>query len=350
MIGWYAHHHGQGHRARMLAVAPHLHHEVVGLSSLPEPDGWGGRWIELAHDDVPTVTDVGAAGVEAGGVLHWAPRHHRGLASRMAALAAWAAQEQPALVVVDVSVEVALLLRLCGVPVVVTAMPGDRTDRPHRSAHDLADGLLAPWPAGAHSQAWPTSWTDKVWAVGAISRFDGLPRPARVGAAHDAPRVLVLWGGGGRDVDDSEVCAARAATPGWLWTERSPQQPSPDLWFELCTADVVVTHAGQNAVADVAAARAPAVVIAQHRPHGEQEATVEALNRLEVAEGLGTWPPAQDWPALLDRARRRGGDGWRRWSTGRGALDAAARLEALATSLGGHSALRADRHAVAGHR
>ncbi|WP_377644851.1 hypothetical protein [Oryzobacter terrae] len=337
MIGYYVHHHGRGHLTRMLAVAAHLREELVGLSSLPAPDGWAGRWVELGPDDDPAVADEDDADVRAGGVLHWAPRHHPGLGDRMAALASWVARERPALVVVDVSVEVALLLRLCGVPVVVTAMPGDRTDRPHRAAHDLADALLAPWPAEAHSRSWPESWTRKVWPVGGISRFDGLPRPTRVGTAHDASRVLLLWGAGGRDVDDAAVRAAQEATPGWRWTERSPDAPSPDLWLELCTADVVVTHAGQNAVADVAAARAPAVVLAQHRPHGEQQATVEALSRLDVADGRSTWPSAREWPDLLDRAQRRGGGGWERWSTGRGALAAATHLDALAGAQGGRA-------------
>ena len=79
----------------------------------------------------------------------------------MATLASWIARERPAAVVVDVSVEVALLARLCGTPVVVVALPGERTDRTHRAAYDLADALLAPWPAEAHARDWPASWTDE---------------------------------------------------------------------------------------------------------------------------------------------------------------------------------------------
>ena len=84
-------------------------------------------------------------------VLHWVPRHDPGLADRMAAVAGWIRRARPALVVVDVSVEIAVLGRLCGVPVVVLAMPGVRTDRTHSLAYDLADALLAPWPETAHT-------------------------------------------------------------------------------------------------------------------------------------------------------------------------------------------------------
>jgi hypothetical protein len=257
----------------------------------------------------------------------------------MAQLAGWVAEHRPRLLVVDVSVEVALLARLCGVPTVVVALPGTRLDRPHRLAYDSAEALLAPWPDGAHTRDWPASWRRKVWCVGGISRFDGRPAaPVRLGSRRTRRQVLLLWGSGGRSADSGAVAAARAATPGWDWVERDPaSSPSPDLWAELCAADVVVTHAGQNAVAEVAAARRPAVVVAQARPFGEQEATAAAVSRLGAAVGLESWPPAAEWPAVLERAAALGGAGWSRWSTGDGARRAAAHLEALAASAGAPS-------------
>jgi hypothetical protein len=327
VIGYYVHHQGRGHLTRLQAMAAHLRTPVVGLSSLPKPAGWHGEWVHLPRDDDPS--PAASDDVSAHKVLHWAPLHHPGLSARMATIASWIAGARPAAVVVDVSVEVALLSRLCGIPVVVVALPGERTDRTHEAAYDLADALLAPWPVEAHARDWPASWTRKTWGVGALSRFDGRPRPPSRPWGGDR-RVLLLWGAGGRDTDASAVDAARKATPGWTWSERSPDRPSPDLWSELCTADVVVTHAGQNAVADVAAARAPAVVVAQCRPFGEQAATAGALSRLGVADGHTTWPSADCWGDVLEAAHRRGGEGWSRWSSGHGARDAAAHLDALA--------------------
>jgi hypothetical protein len=143
--------------------------------------------------------------------------------------------------------------------------------------------------------------------------------------------VLLVWGAGGTDVTRADVAAARAATPGWQWVVRSPSSPSPDLWSELHAADVVVTHAGQGAVADVAAARRPAVIVPQYRPFDEQGATAAAVSRLGAAVGLRRWPhhPA-DWPGLLDRALATGGGGWSVWSSGQGATEAARRIDAMA--------------------
>lgn len=329
MIGYYAHHHGSGHVTRLQTIAAHLNEPVTGLSSRAAPLGWSGPWVRLERDDLDRFPAVVGSDPTARGVLHWAPLHHRGLSARMAAIAEWVDRERPSLVVADVSVEVALLARLCGVPVVVLAMPGDRRDRPHQTAYDLADALLVPWPRAALGSPWPDRWLAKAWWVGAFSRFDGMPCPPRSERRGDRT-VLLLWGAGGKDAGPEDIAAARASTPGWTWVERGPDSPSPDLWRELGEADVVVTHAGQNAVAEVAAAGRPAVVVAQTRPFGEQQATARAVDELAAAVGLSSWPPAGAWPDLLERAVARGGEGWRRWSTGHGAVDAASHLDLLA--------------------
>jgi len=44
---------------------------------------------------------------------------------------------------VDVSVEVSVLARLMGVPVVTMVLPGSRSDQPHRLGYALAAMLIA---------------------------------------------------------------------------------------------------------------------------------------------------------------------------------------------------------------
>ena len=110
--------------------------------------------------------------------------------------------------------------------------------------------------------------------------------PASTGA-HPSPgcpaaasaSVLVLHGSGGSEITARHVREAAAATPGWAWSVLggAAGQWVDDPWPALCRADVVVTHGGMNAIADVAAARKPAVVVPQARPHGEQLATARAL-------------------------------------------------------------------------
>ena len=326
MIGYYVHHQGAGHLRRMESITARSHQDVTVLSSLPRPASYAGDWVRLAPDD----QDPRPRDVTAGGTLHWAPRHDPGLARRSAQVLAWLADARPSLVVVDVSVEVALLVRLAGVPVVVAAMRGDRSDRPHVTAYDLADALLAPWSEDVPAP-WPQRWLDKTTHVGALSRFDGWHRPAhRVSTGR--PTALLLWGEGGGGPTDQEIARMRAATPEWDWQLAHPgSRLGPEqLWAALCGADVVVTHGGQNAVAEVAAARAPAVVVAGPRPFDEQHHTVAALRDAGLAVGLDGWPDAEDWPRLLGEAVRTGGHGWRRWSYGDGAARAARFLDVLA--------------------
>ncbi|SDO77283.1 Glycosyltransferase family 28 C-terminal domain-containing protein [Pedococcus dokdonensis] len=332
MIGYYAHHHGAGHLTRLQAIAGAMNEDVWGLSSTPAPAAWTGGWTQLARDDDPDPAALSADGdPTAHGVLHWAPRGHLGLARRSAQLANWVVEEHPRALVVDVSVEVAVLARLCGVPTVVVALPGARLDRTHQLAYDSAEALLAPWPRGTHDRDWPSAWTAKTWFVGGISRFDHLsPSPPVVPPSTHGRTVLVLWGAGGRTTTAADVDAARAATPTWTWVERVPGVPGDgSIWEALASADVVVTHGGQNAVAEVAAARRPAVVVAQPRPFDEQVATARAVESRQIAVGLSAWPSADEWPDLLERAISRGGAGWAQWSTGHGAAVAAAHLRTV---------------------
>ncbi len=335
MIAYYVHHHGSGHAHRAAAIAARLRSPVVGLGSGPAPAGWPGRWVRLPGDAGGAADDA-----TAGGTLHWAPRRHPGLHERTRMISA--ALAGAALLVVDVSVEVALLGRLHGVPVVVMAQPGDRTDRPHRLAYDLAERLLAPWPERP-APDWPAAWTAKTVHLGAVSRFDGRqedgPQQARRVVAR---RVLALWGSGGLDVGPAEMRAAAAATPQWSWEVIGPPADGTgpanltwrgwvdDVWPELGAAGVVVTHAGQNALAEVAAARRPAVVVPQRRPHAEQVATGDALRRAGLGVVTGAWPAPQAWPGVLEQAQARGGAAWKGWSRGDGAARAAALLDELA--------------------
>jgi hypothetical protein len=331
VIGYYVHHQGSGHLRRMSALTAKMQTPVTVLSSLP-PDG-SHDWVRLAPDDEGEPVDP-----DAGGVLHWAPRHDPGMRTRMAQVAEWIRRASPSLVVVDVSVEVALQVRLTGTPVVVVAMPGERFDRAHRLGYDIAEALLAPWPRGANDVRWPPRWRDKTWYVGGISRFDGWPRrDAAPGPRDERGRGVLLWGSGGPAPSPAELDALVATRPGWTWRMLGVHETLSGraLWEALCESDLVVTHAGQNAVADVAAARRPAVLVSQDRPFDEQRATARAVASIRAAAVSHGWPADRRWPALLTEALELGGEAWAAWSSGRGAERSAAAIDALATRFTG---------------
>lgn len=328
MIGYYVHHQGSGHLQRAQIIGQHLQAPVTGLSSMAAPLGWQGDWVRLPRDDRPMPSVD--ADLDAHGRLHWAPLQHSGYSCRMGDVAEWIRVARPRLMVVDVSVEVAVLARTLAVPVAVVAMRGDRSDPGHQLAYDLASTLIAPWPERFAEPDWPPQWIAKTVHSGAFSRFD---RPVSRGAYPPgevvAGSVTCLLGTGGSELSPRDANAIRHATPEWTWTfcggDFGPaQRPLPDL---LGASQVVVTHAGQNAVAEVAALRRPAVVVAQDRPHGEQRATVRALHRADLAETCDGWPSPEQWPTLLAHAVDRGGARWGQWNDLAGAARFAAAVD-----------------------
>ncbi|MGZ8178694.1 glycosyltransferase [Williamsia sp. SKLECPSW1] len=306
MIGWYVHHHGMGHAHRADSVARALDEPVTVLSSRERPVGHAAAvWLRLPMDVAPGSE---SADPTAGGVAHWAPLRTPGLTARMAAIAAWIERTDPSVVVVDVSVEVALFVRLMGVPVVVMAMPGDRGDRAHTAAYDVADAIVAPWSRSVYDPPWLATRAAKTRWVGSISRFEGRTRHAR----RPRPTVTVLGGAGGGAVTLDDVARWQSADPrfdfravgarGAAWTD--------DVWPVLTDATAVITHAGQNAVADVAVAGRPAVIVPQDRPFAEQSRTATALARHGVAAVRPAWPEPAAVAAALDEALDIGSSGW----------------------------------------
>jgi hypothetical protein len=311
MIGYYVHHHGRGHLARATSICAHLPDRVTVLSSLDVPSTIPLDTLRLPRDDAAE----SFCDSTANGSLHWAPLHDRGLSERMHAIAEWVALARPDAMVIDVSVEVAMLVRLLGIPVVVMAMPGDRVDAPHDLVYRIADHIVAAWPQELYEPKWLREHSAKTTYAGGITRFDGRPRAT---PPSDGPtNVLVLDGAGGSNFDLSSVRRCAAALPhlelstlgvaGGPWLE--------DPWLALCSADVIVSSAGQSSVADIAAAGRPAIIVAAERPFAEQRATAAALDRGGLAVVAQAWPVDAEWTPLLEKALSLDPDAWTRWHT-----------------------------------
>jgi hypothetical protein len=323
VIGYYVHHVGRGHLHRATAIAHALGEPVTGFSSLPAPPDWPGPWIRLERDD-DELDGPGSGDRTAGDRLHWVPLGHHGLRSRMAEIAAWIRHVAPRVFVVDVSVEVAVLVRLHGIPVVTVAGPGHRDDQAHQLGYDVSDTILGCWPAGAAGMLTGVrpAVLERLVAVGGLSRFPLVERTER---RPGPPRVVLMSGAGGRDLDAHRLELAQKETSDWDWTVLDAElgQWVDDPSALLAEADVAITHAGQNAVAEVAASRVPAVVVPQDRPHREQQVTGAVLAR-------GPWPvvvldefPTHGWAEVLDRAAALDGEAWSLWTDG-GAAERAA--------------------------
>ncbi|KUG58680.1 hypothetical protein [Nesterenkonia jeotgali] len=388
MIGWYIHHQGRGHLHRATAVAHAAAARgtrITGISSLAEPADWpsAAGWVQLARDDTPMddspmpqstgqprggTGDGGPdlAGLDldrpddggpvqgefraptAAGTLHWAPLHHPGLRRRSAQLSAWIDHAAPQLLVADVSVEIALLARLHGIPVVTVALPGDRSDPAHRLGYSVSTAVVGMWPAQATGIL---TGAPAVQALGGLSRFTPAPRDARPAspstghpsaraAAEDPPlEVLVLSGAGGGAVPPAAVAQLRRALPkARLRVLGGESGWEDDPWKLLQRADLVLTAAGQNSIAEVAASRTPALVTALDRPHQEQQHMLAALE-------CGPWPAVRapeagdsaGWDRAVAQVLQLPGADWESWCDGAAALRFAELLDAMLDTPSRHS-------------
>ncbi len=138
-FGYFVHHQGRGHAERCAAIA----------NALPPTRP---MTIFCARDDIfpalPPQVDIvrlpslfEATGDEATTMdwvptpqtLHCAPLGWPGIRRAMAMLAGWFDSADPALMICDVSAEIAQLSRICSVPHVKVLQHGDRGDAGHRA-------------------------------------------------------------------------------------------------------------------------------------------------------------------------------------------------------------------------
>ena len=319
MIGYYIHHQGSGHRHRASSVQRLAEVELTGLSTASRPADWSGPWVDLP-DDAGRGPEKDAT---AYGRLHYVPLGSPGLSRRMAMISAWIDAARPEALVVDVSVEVALLARLHGLPVVVVAQPGHREDAAHRLGYDVASTIVAPWPQRLGG-LWGATSDDlaKTRFVGGISRFTPVVAPAADRLRSAARRVVVVNGTGGRGTSAADVAAARLASPEWEWIhlDRAHGTWVDDPWPLLCSASVVVSHAGQNLIAEIAGARRPALLMPQDRPFDEQRVMASAVGAADLPVLVrDAWPEPAEWPDLLTRLSGLDGSRWSSWNDGHGA-------------------------------
>src|ERR1700733_3923612 len=148
-IGYYVHHQGDGHRQRALALAEPNPQRITLLGT-----GLNGRTRDVSSLELPDDRNVASSafdGVDGAPsrpqALHYAPLNHAGVRARMGLIAGWISDAEPALLVVDVSVEVAMLARLCSVPVAFVRLNGRRDDPAHLEAYRAASLLIAPFDA-----------------------------------------------------------------------------------------------------------------------------------------------------------------------------------------------------------
>ena len=316
-IGFFAHSHGSGHLRRCQAIADALEVPSVIFTgraegaedprvSLLPSDDWGSTGGRLREHAGPCNES-----------LHDAPLGVSGVQVRAAQIASWAAHGRARLLVVDVSVEVTLLARLCGIPTAVVRMHGRRDDMPHVEAYRSASMLLAPFSEEMEQPETPEWIRQKTVYAGCLART----RPAslqRARRADERPVLLCVTGQGGERFEVEQLCAlARVLKPWHVVVAGRTSAPAERALPENLTllgftdalhdwmqrADVVMGSVGDNMVAEVAHHNKPFVCVPADRPFDEQRVKAQCLERMGVAVCIDGLDRVGCWPTLMERAR-----------------------------------------------
>jgi predicted glycosyltransferase len=328
-FGYFVHHQGRGHAERCAAIAHALpatrpltlfcarddifpalppHVAIVRLPSLFEPTG-----AEAGSMDwVPTPE-----------TLHCAPLGWPGIRRAMATLAGWFDTADPALMICDVSAEIAQLARICSVPHVKILQHGDRGDPGHRAAYDGAAGLLAPFHADLAQPEWDAEMRARTCFAGGLGVDIRIPERAvarrRIGIDPHEEMILVMAGSGGGGFAAAPLGVGARARPSARWITIGPVQRDwhatepanlehrgwvDDAADHIAAADLVIASTGNTTCQQILAAGRPWLAVPEWRYFDEQHRKAEALAAADVACVRPHLPSsAESWTVALAETR-----------------------------------------------
>ncbi len=285
--------------------------DVTILSSAARPDDWPReRWVDLPRDDAAErhATTTRRRHV------HWAPLQHKGYRDAHAddlGLGRRAATLRPSSPTSPSRSRCSCASSACrsrpssSRATAATASTSSATTAPRRCSRP---GRARRTIVGG----WQSRWDAKTTWLGSFSRFDGRPPVARARGAPGGARL-----GRRRHRRDRGPDRRGAGSDGGSGRGRcAATSVADELWRSLQAADVVVGHAGQNVVSEVAAARracghhrpAPAARrAALHRGRTQRARHGPGARRLARCPGMA---PACSSRARTDTSR------WERWTDG----------------------------------
>ncbi|WP_298434845.1 glycosyltransferase [uncultured Jannaschia sp.] len=329
-FGYFLHHQGRGHVERCAAIVAALPPDrpVTLFCARPELVGSARAGVEVVA--IPSLFEAtgderAADWIETPETLHCAPVGWPGIRRAMAEITGWFDRADPALIVCDVSAEVAQLARICSVPHVKVLQHGDRGDAGHRAAYDGAAGLIVPCDARLAQPDWTDGMRAKSVFAGGLGVETALPDRAdarrRLGIDPDEEVVLVVSGGGGTGFAVAPLAVGARAMPHarWIavgrlereWHATVPANLHICGWVEtmadhLAAADLVVASTGNTTCQQILAAGLPWIAVPEWRYFDEQIAKALALDAAGVATHLPSMPSSiPAWRRAVAMARAR---------------------------------------------
>ncbi|MDB9526753.1 glycosyltransferase [Oscillatoria sp. CS-180] len=320
---------GSGHTRRAEAILSHLSIPTVIGSEKPELFAASSSTLTLVK--IPSMRAPGDR-LLADDVLHVPYGRDRAYLERVRAIAETCLHYRCRLAVIDVCVETALLMRLCGIPYLYMRMSGRRDDAAHLQCYRAATGLIASYPR-AFEEPWVPDW------MRAKTHYGGgifvAPEAVQRRALSSRPYILVMRGKGMSQLTSSAIAQAAYHIPEYDWIGigfDAPQSGSnwqilpyvaePDAYLQQ--ADIVIANTGNNSVLEVGYWQKPFITLPEWRFFDEQMAKAEQLAQHHLAVVMTDWPNAAiQWRSLIEQAKALSVDGWPTILSDQGARQAA---------------------------
>ena len=335
-LGYYAHHHGSGHCRqidKLAALLPTEARQQLTVFTSVTSDAYMFAAIDEAQVVRLPAEDERADDVLAGRAgqywqpasLHYSPVGNSDIQQRSHKILDTIYQRRIDLMIIDVSVEVAMLCRAASVPYLYVRLPGLRDDEPHLNAFAGALALLAPYPRTLESTKTPEWISQKTLYLDFINTQQRDAQTYQDFIKHlmqlitdkkalslmlndkdkDTPTIVtVIKGYGGHQAIDAKLPELRQLLPHAFIISLGPIDEDKRHYVDIAVdvsdvtpfiehSDYLLMACGLNAIAQAYDYATPLVVLPDDRPHQEQEVMAEAL----IAQGRAfSW---QQFNALM---------------------------------------------------
>jgi hypothetical protein len=324
-FGYFVHHQGRGHAERCAAIANALPADRPLTIFCARDDIFPALPPQASITVIPSLFEprgdeaTGMDHIPTPATLHCAPLGWPGIRRAMATIAAWFDAADPALMICDVSAEIAQLSRICSVPHVKILQHGDRGDAGHRAAYDGAAGLLAPFHAALAQPEWDAAMRAKTCFAGGLGVDTRVVERElarqRIGVGADEEMILVMAGGGGSGFGQAPLGVGARSRPDarWItigpverdWHATEPANIEHRGWVDnaadhVAAADLVIASTGNTTCQQILAAARPWLAIPEWRYFDEQHRKAQALAAAGVACTRPHLPSSADaWHAAL---------------------------------------------------
>ena len=333
-LGYYAHHHGSGHCRqidKLAALLPTEARQQLTVFTSVTSEAYTFAAIDEAQVVRLPAEDERSDDVLAGRAgqnwqpasLHYSPVGNSDIQQRSHKILDTIYQRRIDLMIIDVSVEVAMLCRAASVPYLYVRLPGIRDDVPHLNAFAGALALLAPYPRTLESTKTPEWISQKTLYLDFINTQQRDAQTYQDFIKHlmqlitdkkalslmlndkdkDTPTIVtVIKGYGGHQAIDAKLPELRQLLPHAFIISLGPIDEDKRHYVDIAVdvsdvtpfiehSDYLLMACGLNAVAQAYDYATPLVVLPDDRPHQEQEVMAEAL----IAQGRAfSWQQFKD--------------------------------------------------------